>query len=156
MREAGHELEAQAIELQNFSKIKGIDDQVISLSHTSPNFAAAVAGSINNFKSVGVDLEKSDRVMKINSGRHFLNDGDDPELHQDLLRGWCKKEAAFKAWAPFWDDFSEGKPLVLKDLDIRGNQFFRKGKSEELGFVELIETSHEGQALYLTLAWVLI
>jgi phosphopantetheinyl transferase (holo-ACP synthase) len=156
LKEEGIEISAYEIELEKFSKVKGLPQHVISLSHTSPHFAAAVIGENNIFKSVGVDLEKSDRKMKINSGHHFLNEADDPSLHQDLLRGWCKKEAAFKAWAPFWDDEKEGKPFILKDLDIRGELFFRKGSEESLGQVKLLETNHEGQALYLTLAWVLI
>lgn len=152
--EFGHKFSPEEIQLQNFSSVEGIDELVVSLSHTSPHFAAAVVGKNENFRSVGIDLEKSDRKMKINSGHHFLNEADDPELHTDLLRGWCKKEAAFKAWAPFWNEEEKGKPLVLKDLDIRGNEFFLRGKSVVLGNVELIETKFDGQGLYLTLAWV--
>jgi len=154
LQEFDHTVSAEKIQLQNFSSVVGISNLVVSLSHTSPHFAAAVVGKNENFKSVGIDLEKSNRKIKINSGHHFLNEGDDPELHSDLLRGWCKKEAAFKAWAPFWNEEEKGKPLVLKDLDIRGNQFFLRGETEVLGNVELIETEFDGQGLYLTLAWV--
>jgi phosphopantetheinyl transferase (holo-ACP synthase) len=155
LKDYGHSVASHQIKLHQFSKVESVDELVVSLSHTSPNLAAAVAGKTEIFKSVGIDLEKSDRKMKINSGHHFLNEGDDPELHTDLLRGWCKKEAAFKAWAPFWDQDQKGKPLVLKDLDIRGKHFYKSGSDVELGFVELIETEYLGQGLYLTLAWTL-
>jgi phosphopantetheinyl transferase (holo-ACP synthase) len=155
LKSHGYSIDPCDINLLKFSTVEGVDDLFVSLSHTSPNLAAAVVGEKSIFQSVGIDLEKSGRQMKINSGHHFLNESDDPELHNELLKGWCKKEAAFKAWSPFWDQEKEGKPLVLKDLDIRGKHFYKRGSKIELGFVELIETNYLDIDLYLTLAWTL-
>ncbi|MCO4792325.1 MAG: 4'-phosphopantetheinyl transferase superfamily protein [Bacteriovoracaceae bacterium] len=154
LKDLGTFVSANSIKLINFSKVEGVNDYIVSLSHTSPHFGAAVIGNTEELLSVGIDLEKADRKMKLTSGHHYLNPGDDPHLHEHLLKAWCLKEAAFKAWNPFWDEIEMKKSFVLKDLDVRGNRFYLKESDLPLGYVEINEEEFDGQSFYITLAWV--
>lgn len=83
--EQGVSLKASELVLQNYHKVEGLPEYVASFSHTGPHFGAAALGHLSYCQSVGIDIERTDREMRVDSGHHFLNSADDEALHQDLL-----------------------------------------------------------------------
>lgn len=151
--EQGIHLQDFQLELQNYHKVMDQKDYVASFSHTGPHFGAAALGHLSYCQSVGIDIERTDREMRVDSGHHFLNSADDEGLHQDLLLAWCLKEASYKAYSPFWSEEIKGKPFVLKNLAVRGDRFYLGAETLPKGFIKREVVSHGGQNFFLTLAW---
>lgn len=103
------------LKLNEFHFLEDFPQHVFSLAHTKDLAVAAMVGK-NDYRSIGVDIEFLDRIVKENSERHFINSEDDRSIND--LELWCAKEAAFKASSFLFD-----KNFVLKDLWIRNSNF---------------------------------
>ncbi|MBT3584946.1 MAG: hypothetical protein HN509_08570 [Halobacteriovoraceae bacterium] len=106
----------------DYLSVEGRPDALVSLAHTK-DLAIALAASAPPYLSVGIDLEKKNRVVKEGAHRHYLNQKDDPILFERPLLGWTLKEAAFKALDPIKKQFTATEVLVLKDLWVNGDRF---------------------------------
>lgn len=117
-------------EIVNHLHLLGHPEQLVSLSHTKTH-AIAMLGLAPKYKSVGVDIERLDRPIKVDSQKYFEREEDHFEhpTHRNLYL-WCIKEACFKALSPLIQgqgDFKE-RALLLKDIWIKDNEF---GYSDE-------------------------
>jgi phosphopantetheinyl transferase (holo-ACP synthase) len=94
LTEAGRDLPIRDLMLKNYSQIQGIPEYVVSLSHTK-NCGAAMLAPKGQYRSVGIDLEHSERVVKESIIERVRHPHDLKRLRNIEL--WSLKEAAFKA-----------------------------------------------------------
>lgn len=92
LKDQGLEISAGALQLVTHSQIRDLPQFTISLSHTKIAGAALVADR-KNYRSVGIDIEQEERIVK-DSIRDRIAHPDDKNLRNIEL--WCLKEAAFK------------------------------------------------------------
>lgn len=81
------------LRLTSFHQLEKFPELVISLSHTK-ELGAALVGERKNFRSIGLDIERDERVVK-DMIRERIAHPEDQNLRNIEL--WCLKEAAFKA-----------------------------------------------------------
>ena len=93
LTEVGVSVSPKGLNLRNFHQLENVEQFTISLSHTAECGAAMLADRIF-FRSVGIDIEREDRVVK-DSIRERIAHKDDANFRNIEL--WCLKEAAFKA-----------------------------------------------------------
>lgn len=79
--------------LTPFHQLEKFPDLCISLSHTK-ELGAALVGDRKNFRSVGVDVEHEERLVKEMIRQRIAHPEDENLRNIEL---WCLKEAAFKA-----------------------------------------------------------
>ncbi|MBD65511.1 MAG: hypothetical protein CME62_09910 [Halobacteriovoraceae bacterium] len=101
----------------NYQTLQGHEHLSCSLSHNR-KMAIAIMGSINHFKSLGVDLEDINRPIAPESDRHFINEQDQFASHT-LLEKWCIKEACFKALHSLHPECK-----LLKQVIVHENRFY--------------------------------
>lgn len=89
----GHKLSINQLRLLDYSTLEILPQYTISLSHTKGAGAALIAEK-DVFKSVGLDIELDDRVVKNNVAERISHPNDQKIRKIEL---WCLKEAAFKA-----------------------------------------------------------
>jgi phosphopantetheinyl transferase len=89
----GLEISAGALLLVGHSQIRDLPQFTISLSHTKTAGAALVADS-KSYRSVGIDIEQEERVVK-DSIKERITHPQDENLRN--IEIWCLKEATFKA-----------------------------------------------------------
>ncbi len=106
------EVTSEDIEISEHHHLKKYPDLLVSLSHTREVAAAILAQKSKDLLGVGIDIEKSDRLVKPELLDKFQNDRDEG---LDPLELWCAKEAAFKASSYFW---KKEKTFVLKDIGV--------------------------------------
>jgi len=111
LKEQGLEISAGALQLVTHSEIRDLDQFTISLSHTKIAGAALVADR-TNFRSVGIDIEQEERIVK-DSIRDRIAHPADKNLRNIEL--WCLKEAAFKA---LMNTGSFDRPLEFSSICI--------------------------------------
>ena len=92
--QAGIDLPVSRLILKNYSEIQSIPDYVLSLSHTK-NCGAAMLALKGQYRSVGIDLEHSERIVKESIIERVRHPQDFRKLRNIEL--WSLKEAAFKA-----------------------------------------------------------
>lgn len=93
LAEVGVCVSPKGLNLRNFHLLENVEHFTISLSHTV-ECGAAILADRKNFRSVGIDLEREDRVVK-DSIRQRIAHKDDAKFRSIEL--WCLKEAVFKA-----------------------------------------------------------
>ena len=93
LAEVGVKVSPARLNLRNFHQLENVEQFTLSLSHTSECGAAMIANR-KFFRSVGIDIEREDRVVK-DSIRERITHKDDANFRNIEL--WCLKEAVFKA-----------------------------------------------------------
>jgi phosphopantetheinyl transferase (holo-ACP synthase) len=146
-------LDSDRIEIINYHNIKGFPDQLCSLSHTKDGWAVALINNHEKVLAVGIDLEFANRSFKSETKKLFVNDQDN---HQELLKLWCQKEAAFKAIFPLLTRDILNKAFVLKDIFIKNNKFGLLKDGIILGFLDSEIVKHQGEEFLITTAFVSI
>ncbi|MAE58760.1 MAG: hypothetical protein CME69_07765 [Halobacteriovorax sp.] len=119
------EPEAHSINVVNHLHLKSDPNILVSLSHTKDMTMAAI-GSSKDFKSIGVDIENSKRIVKPGIEKFFINAHDEILANQKdsyYLKIWCAKEAIFKAVSPLYQK-EDNKVLVLKDIILNKDKTF--------------------------------
>lgn len=109
-------LSPRGLNLSSFHQLENLEQFTISLSHTSECGAAMLADR-KNFRAVGIDVEREDRVVK-DSIRERIANQDDANFRNIEL--WCLKEAVFKALMNT-DQFE--KPLEFSSISLRQNSW---------------------------------
>lgn len=135
------------LELVNYQNLKNFPDFVLSLSHTR-GAGAAVLAKKTEVRSLGIDIEWSDRNLKNEAGRFYNNPED--SLYENKLELWTMKEAAFKALSPL------GFPgvLVLTKIIIQDGEFFTKERPEIRGRVTTHLKNFDSKKLWVAIAVV--
>jgi phosphopantetheinyl transferase (holo-ACP synthase) len=118
-----------------------------SLSHTQTMGAACVA-SVQNVRSVGIDIEYKTRVLKEKLQKYFLHEKDPKDL--DFLTIWVIKEACFKAFFPLRKSIPIDKTWVLKDFWIDQSNFGIKDAEYPIGKYQI----HDHKDLIVATAWL--
>lgn len=93
LQEVGIKVSPKGLIFKNFHQLNNLEQFTISLSH-SKECGAAVLAERKNFRSVGIDVEQEDRIVK-DSIRQRIAHKEDAIFRNIEL--WCLKEAAFKA-----------------------------------------------------------
>jgi phosphopantetheinyl transferase (holo-ACP synthase) len=104
------------LEIENHLNLVHYPNYLVSISHTK-NVATAIIANVKDYKSIGIDLEFSSRVINSKITKFYRHDND---IEDDDLLLWSKKEAAFKALFPLW---MHDKTFVLKDIWVKDNEF---------------------------------
>ncbi len=131
-------IEEIELEIESHLHLKKNPQLLVSLSHTKAIGAACICHN-RYAQSIGLDIEWSERIIKPGIEKFYLNDNDDLISHTKLDL-WMIKEAAFKAISPIYEKSKnlEDKPLVLKDIIVKNNQFSTKIASlEYMGHYQL-------------------
>lgn len=102
------------LNISNHLHMEESREKLVSVTHTKELAAGALCTN-PEVKSVGIDIEWSDRRMREGSFKYFVTCESELEIHSPL-EIWCIKEAAFKAYSPFHDE--NKKILVLTDFRI--------------------------------------
>ena len=106
----------RAIEIENHLHLRNHPEIKVSVSHTKGAGAAIICEDVK-IRSVGIDIEWSQRPVKEGIEKFYINERDDQIDHMKL---WMAKEAAFKAISPL---YTGDKILVLKDIVINADSF---------------------------------
>lgn len=130
LKEAGKNVAISELILKDYSGIKGVPEFILSLSHTKSCGAALVAPSAE-FRSVGIDVEDSGRVVKKSIIERVGHPEDDRTLRNIEL--WSLKEAAFKA---LMNTGLFPKPVEFSSLSV-ANHTWSHSPSELSGKWEL-------------------
>ncbi|POB14671.1 MULTISPECIES: 4'-phosphopantetheinyl transferase family protein [unclassified Halobacteriovorax] len=136
------------ISIINHLHLDNHDNMLVSISHTKELAACALCTN-KDVKSVGIDIEWSDRKMREGTFKYFVSHERELNIHSPL-EIWCIKEAAFKAYSPFHDDENE-KILVLTDFEILEKGVLKGPKDNKLVY-EIIEEKYQGRPFKLALS----
>ncbi len=108
------------LQLENYTGLVNFPQLTVSLSHTKTTGAAMVAAR-SECKSVGIDIEKTDRKLADKIAKKFINQQDQSD--RSILEIWAMKEAAFKAITGIKEELKIEQSLVLQNI-ILSNQSF--------------------------------
>lgn len=135
------------LELINYQNLKNFPDYVLSLSHTK-GAGAAVLAKKSEVRSLGIDIEWSDRNLKDEAARFYKNAQD--SVYENKIELWTMKEAAFKALSPL------GYPgvLVLSKIIIQNGVFFTNERPEIKGSVQTHLKNVDNKKLWVAIACV--
>jgi 4'-phosphopantetheinyl transferase EntD len=106
----------QSLALRDFSHLEILPQFTISLSHTNQCGAAFIALR-KDFRSVGIDVEHEERIVKPSVMERIKNPID---INLREIELWCLKEAAFKAL------MNSGKfqsPIEFSSISIEKNKW---------------------------------
>jgi hypothetical protein len=116
LKDQGLEISAGALQLVSYSQIRDLPQFTISLSHTKTAGAALVADR-KTFRSVGIDIEQEERVVK-DSIIERISHPEDANLRNIEL--WCLKEAVFKT---LMNTGEFEKPLEFSSIRIEDKKW---------------------------------
>lgn len=133
--------------LNNFQNLPKFPEYLTSLTHTKGAGAALLAEK-SEYRSLGIDIEWSDRVMKKEADRFFRHPMD--SVYPESLELWTMKEAAFKALSPL----GHHGVLVLSKIIIQDGIFWTQENPEINGFVRVHKLPVADRALYLSIAYI--
>ncbi|MFN8370867.1 MAG: 4'-phosphopantetheinyl transferase superfamily protein [Bacteriovoracaceae bacterium] len=123
------------LEQNNYLNFKKFPHILTSQTHTRGISISAISFT-NNYKSIGIDLEKRDRTINSNTHRLFFHSQDSEELKADPLKLWTIKEAVYKAANPILRD----KKNTLRDYYVDKNlDFFIENNAELFGKTKVEE-----------------
>ena len=133
--------------LENYQHLTHYPDYLTSISHTK-HAGAAVLALRNNFYSLGIDIEWSDRNLKVEAERFYRHSEDIYDVSELVL--WTMKEAAFKALSPL------GFPgvLVLSKIIIQNQKFWTNERPEIIGELKIEKLPHQSRELLIAIASV--
>lgn len=133
--------------LENFQRLTHYPDYLTSISHTK-GAGAAVLALKENYHSLGIDIEWSERNLKTEAQRFYRHNEDVYNVSELTL--WTMKEAAFKALSPL------GFPgvLVLSKIIIQDLKFWTKERPEIVGELKLEKLPYVQRELLIALACV--
>lgn len=119
--EPDSELSSSDLEITGHHFLSKRPHYLCSLAHTRDMACACLIHVGDKALGVGIDCERSDRVLK----PEVLSKFSCQEDHgQSPLHLWCAKEAAFKASSYHWSkSHRTHKTFVLKDIQVRANTF---------------------------------
>lgn len=137
----------QDLELINYQNLAKFPEYLTSITHTK-GAGAAVLAKKSDYLSVGIDIEWSDRTMKLEAQRFFRHPED--SSYEDMIELWTMKEAAFKALSP------QGFPgvLVLSKIIIQNGLFYTNEQPQIQGYVETQVKSFDNKKLYVAIAHI--
>ncbi|MBL6989089.1 MAG: 4'-phosphopantetheinyl transferase superfamily protein [Bacteriovoracaceae bacterium] len=95
---------------------------LVSISHIQ-HFGAAVICSKKDYLGIGIDMELENRTINPKTAKLFLNDRDELQCFDNLLKSWTSKEAAFKALSPICYQYSSEQLKTVKDIWIQDGIF---------------------------------
>lgn len=116
LKELGIEISADALHLVDYSQIRDLPQFTISLSHTKIAGAALVACR-KTYRSVGIDIEQEERIVKDSIRERISNSADENLRNIEL---WCLKEAVFKA---LMNTGKFDKPLEFSSICIKDRKW---------------------------------
>lgn len=124
------------LEIHNHLHILNRPELLVSISHTKGMAIAAACEDVM-VKSIGIDIENTNRIIKDGYEKFFVNPHDS---YTDLLTLWCEKEAVFKAVSPFIHIINKDiTTFVLKDIWIKKHHFGIIGSDTKLGTLEYFQ-----------------
>ena len=100
------------LEIIEHSHLKKNSKLKISLSHTR---GLAAAAATTQYRTIGVDIELNQRIVKSEVTKFFQQKQD---IALSKLELWCIKEAAFKAFEPLQTYKTHKETLVLNDFIV--------------------------------------
>ena len=107
----------EQLELDHFDQLKNHPEYTVSLSHT-PQWGAALVASHKIYRSVGIDIEPVERVVK---PAIFERVSHPEDAKFEALELWSLKEAAFKA---VMNTRKFGKNIEFSSLQIHQDGWF--------------------------------
>lgn len=131
LNEWSYALKPLELNLLNYHTITSLEQFTISLAHTK-NCGAAMVGERKNFRSLGIDIEHKERLVKEPIQKKISNKEDVSLRNIEL---WCLKEAVFKTLMNS-DQFQ--KPIEFSSIII-GDKTWRHSLSQFSGTWELEE-----------------
>ncbi len=150
----GKKNNVQELEIINHHYVVNFPFTLVSIAHTTDIGIAAICPLEENF-AIGVDIEKSDRPIKSDLKKYFLNQSDD--LCLSPLEIWCLKEASFKALAPVYKRLEIEQHLTLKKIVIhnanKASVINKNGHNIKLELNLTHEKINESNYL-IALAWI--
>ena len=99
----------------NHHYIANNPQKITSLAHTD-DCGVAVVTSLDDYRSVGIDIELTNRVIPKNSQRYFKTSKDSDQWSD--LQLWVLKEACFKCIQPLWKRLHFNSNMVLNDIAV--------------------------------------
>lgn len=111
LKEAHIQANISDLVLDGYSTLPRFPQFTISLSHTKECGAAVIADR-QSFRSVGIDIEQEERVVKDSIVERVSNPHDTSLRNIEL---WCLKEAAFKA---LMNSGAFEKPVEFSSIEI--------------------------------------
>lgn len=111
LKEAHINANISDLTLEGYSTLPRFPQFTISLSHTKECGAALIADR-QTFRSVGIDIEQEERVVKDSIAERVSNPHDTSLRNIEL---WCLKEAAFKA---LMNSGEFEKPVEFSSIEI--------------------------------------
>jgi hypothetical protein len=133
--------------LENFQKLPHYPEFLTSISHTKGAGAACLAKK-DDYQSLGIDVEWSDRHLRAEAERFYRHPDDIYDVGELVL--WTMKEAAFKALSPL------GYPgvLVLSKIIIQNQFFWTYERPEIKGELKTERLTFQQRELLVALAFV--
>ena len=133
--------------LENYQRLTKYPEYITSISHTKGAGAACLAKQ-SAYRSLGIDIEWSDRNLKIEAQRFYRHPEDVYSVSELVF--WTMKEAAFKALSPL------GYPgvLVLSKIIIQHHKFWTHECPELVGELKIEKLPNEQRELLIAVASV--
>ncbi len=125
-------LKSSVLARMSFEKLKRLHGTAFNPSYSHTEELGLCSVTLEQSLYSGIDIERSDRVIRKDALKMFIND-DDSDLTP--LQLWCLKEAAFKALN---NSLKSQGPKLIKPIIIHENQKFSFGKFQ--GDWKLTET----------------
>ncbi len=133
--------------LESYQQLPHYPEFITSISHTK-GAGAAVLGLKNEYLSLGIDIEWSNRLLKDEAQRFFRHQAD--SNYENNLELWTMKEAAFKALSPL------GHPgvLVLSKIIIQNGIFWSEAKPNLKGEIQTSKIIFDKKEMVMSIATI--
>lgn len=128
---------------------------LVSISHTD-EIGAAIIAKDELMKSIGLDIEKSSRMIS-NEMKKFFSTNFDITTNLSNLDIWCIKEAAYKAIYPLKKTINDGTSLLLSKIWIdNSSQTFGIISSRNIvGNYQCDNFTYQHQSLIVSKAFII-
>ena len=130
------------LKLRHYHSLLNVDHYTLSLGHTSL-MGAAFLISKEKYRSVGIDLERNNRIVK-DAIYNKMKHPQDEIIHP--LQLWTLKEACFKA---LMNTEKFEKNIEFNSIQILANQTWLHSSGESGGWESFSEDDH-----MISLAWI--
>lgn len=116
LKEFGFEVAPAKLKVIEYAELEGFPQLTISLSHTK-DWGAAYVAERKDFRSIGIDIEHEERIVKDAVHARIAHPGDENLRNIEL---WCLKEAAFKA---LLNTRQFAKPMEFSSIRIENQKW---------------------------------
>jgi phosphopantetheinyl transferase (holo-ACP synthase) len=139
--ERGINLQIPELQLLNFNQLIDENNYILSLSHTK-EWGAAVIADKSRYRSIGIDIEKTDREVKPEIFQRISHAQD---FKTDSVRIWSLKEAIFKT---LMNTSLFEKNVAFGDIKISSHSW------EHSGGLKGSWSTQDKEGLIVALAWM--